>query len=98
MTFSVGTRLHGMDLLCGGIVTLLSTLEMVANKHAPKLDLRYSLNLFLIRILDLSGHEFSCPTLKLLAPSLWSSVKPFSKPCLMNVEHLNLSVIEPLFE
>ncbi|XP_033638096.1 protein FORGETTER 1-like [Asterias rubens] len=36
---TIGTRLHGMDLLCGGIVTLLSTLEMVANKHAPKLDL-----------------------------------------------------------
>lgn len=38
---SVGSRCYNMHLLCGGIVTLMSTLESTVNKYGPKLNLRY---------------------------------------------------------
>ncbi|XP_038050120.1 protein FORGETTER 1-like [Patiria miniata] len=54
-TCMIGSRLHRMDLLCGGIVTLLSTLEATVAKHAQKLDLSkasYSMRVVRVALSD----------------------------------------------
>ncbi|XP_022100278.1 protein FORGETTER 1-like [Acanthaster planci] len=54
-TCTIGSRLHRMDLLCGGIVTLLSTLEATVIKHAQKLDLSkasYSMRVVRVALSD----------------------------------------------